>query len=60
MVDVRNAAVATSGRYERGDHVVDPVTGQPARAADSATVVGPDPGLADAAASAVLVAGPAA
>jgi thiamine biosynthesis lipoprotein len=59
VVDVRNAAVATSGRYERGDHVVDPVTGRPARAADSATVVGPDAGLADAAASAVLVAGPA-
>ena len=56
-VDVRDVAVATSGRYERGDHVVDPFTGQPARAADSATVVGPDPGLADAVASAVLVAG---
>ena len=57
-VDVRDAAVATSGRYERGDHVVDPVSGRPARGADSATVVGPDPGLADAVASAVLVAGP--
>jgi FAD:protein FMN transferase len=57
VVDVRDAAVATSGRYERGDHVIDPRTGGPARAADSATVIGPDPGLADAAASAVLVAG---
>jgi FAD:protein FMN transferase len=58
VVDVRDGAIATSGRYERGDHVLDPRTGRPARAADSATVVGPDPGLADAAASAVLVDGP--
>jgi len=58
VVHVRSAAVATSGRYERGDHVVDPVSGRPARGADSATVVGPDPGMADAAASAALVAGP--
>ena len=59
VVEVRDAAVATSGRYERGDHIVDPATGQPALGADSATVVGPDPGLADAVASAVLVDGPA-
>lgn len=57
VVDVHNAAVATSGWYERGDHVIDPRTGQPALGADSATVVGPNPGLADAAASAVLVDG---
>jgi len=27
---VSDAAIATSGRYERGDHVVDPRTGRPA------------------------------
>lgn len=59
VVAVRDAAVATSGRYERGDHVIDPSSGLPAQAADSATVIGPDPGLADAAASAALVDGTA-
>jgi thiamine biosynthesis lipoprotein len=49
--------MATSGRYERGDHVVDPATGAPAVGVDSATVVGPDSGIADAAASAALVDG---
>ena len=32
-------AVATSGRYERGDHIIDPRTGAPATALLSATVV---------------------
>ena len=57
VVILRDQAMATSGRYERGDHVVDPTTGQPATAVDSATVVGPDPGIADALASAALVRG---
>lgn len=39
-------AVATSGTYERGHHVVDPRTGAPARGLVSVTVVGRD--LADA------------
>lgn len=50
-------AVATSGRYERGDHVLDPRTGQPARAVLAATVVGPDLTLADALATGLLAAG---
>lgn len=57
VVDLRNESMATSGRYERGDHVVDPSTGRPAIDVDSATVVGPDPGAADALASAALVRG---
>lgn len=57
VVDLRNESMATSGRYERGDHVVDPTTGRPAVDVDSATVVGPDPGIADALASAALVRG---
>lgn len=57
VVDLRDAAMATSGRYERGDHVVDPRTGQPATTVDSATVVGPDAGAADAFASAAMVSG---
>jgi thiamine biosynthesis lipoprotein len=57
VVTLRNESMATSGRYERGDHVVDPETGSPAVGVDSATVVGPNSGTADAAASAAMVDG---
>jgi thiamine biosynthesis lipoprotein len=53
-------AVATSGTYERGPHVVDPRTGRPAVSVRSATVVGPDVALADAYATAAVAMGPAA
>jgi FAD:protein FMN transferase len=38
-LELTDAAVATSGAYERGDHVLDPVGGGPARGALSVTVV---------------------
>lgn len=57
VVSLVDCAMATSGRYERGEHIVDPSTGRPARGADSATVVGPDAGIADAVASAAMVRG---
>jgi FAD:protein FMN transferase len=57
VVRLRSESMATSGRYERGDHVINPRTGHPAVAVESATVVGPDPGVADALASAALVDG---
>jgi thiamine biosynthesis lipoprotein len=50
-------AVATSGTYERGHHVIDPYHGEPARALCSVTVIGPDLGLADAYATAALAMG---
>jgi thiamine biosynthesis lipoprotein len=50
-------AIATSGTYERGHHLIDPRTGRPAARAASASVTGPDLGLADALATAVAVAG---
>lgn len=50
-------AIATSGTYERGDHLIDPHTGRPAARAASASVTGPDLGLADALATALAVAG---
>jgi FAD:protein FMN transferase len=50
-------AVATSGCYERGQHLVDPFCGRPAARAASASVTGPDLGLADALATALAVAG---
>jgi thiamine biosynthesis lipoprotein len=51
------AAVATSGCYERGPHLIDPRTGQPANRAASATVTGPRLTLADALATGVAVGG---
>jgi thiamine biosynthesis lipoprotein len=51
------AAVATSGTYERGPHVLDPHTGRPAVAVVSATVVGADLALADALATGLVAAG---
>ena len=56
---VRDAHLATSGRYEQGDHIVDPRTGQPVCGVDSATVLAADGGLADAVATALMVDGPA-
>jgi len=50
-------AVATSGVYERGGHLIDPHTGLPTSRAASATVTGTDLGLADALATALAVAG---
>jgi thiamine biosynthesis lipoprotein len=52
-------AIATSGTYERGGHLIDPHTGQPTAGVASASVCGPDLGLADALATAVAVAGEA-
>jgi thiamine biosynthesis lipoprotein len=57
VVTLADGAIATSGTYERGAHIVDPFTTLPAIAARSATVVGPDGGLADALATALIVAG---
>jgi thiamine biosynthesis lipoprotein len=54
---VVDAGIATSGRYERGDHVLDPRTGNPVTGLASVTVVGPDLGLADAYATALMVMG---
>lgn len=51
------SAVATSGTYERGAHLIDPETGRPGARAMSATVTGPRLALADAFATAVAVGG---
>jgi FAD:protein FMN transferase len=50
-------AIATSGTYERGDHLIDPRSGRPASGAASASVTGPDLAMADALATALAVAG---
>jgi FAD:protein FMN transferase len=56
-LEVRDAAVATSGAYERGEHIRDPVGGGPARGALSVTVVARDLARADAAATAAFAMG---
>jgi FAD:protein FMN transferase len=58
VVAIRSTgALATSGTYERGAHIVDPATGRPATDVLSATVAGPDLSLADALATAVVASG---
>ncbi|GAA2475881.1 FAD:protein FMN transferase [Winogradskya humida] len=57
VLSLADAAVATSGTYERGDHVFNPRTGKPARGLRSVTVVGPDLALADAYATTALAMG---
>lgn len=49
--------IATSAIYERGAHIVDPRTGEQVFGLASATVVGPDLGIADAYATALFVMG---
>ena len=52
-----DGVIASSGTYERGAHVIDPRVGVPAVGARAATVIGPDAGVADALATAVIVDG---
>ena len=49
--------VATTALYERGPHIVDPRTGELSFGLASATVVGPDLGIADAYATTMFVMG---
>ena len=51
------AALATSADYERGAHLLNPLTGRPAAGVASATVTGPSLMLADALATGVAVGG---
>ncbi len=50
-------AVATSGLYERGEHIVDPASGRAPAGVLSVTVAGPDLGTADAYATAAFAMG---
>lgn len=52
-----NGCIATSGTYERGPHLFDPHSGAFVSRLASASVTGPDLGLADAFATALAVAG---
>jgi thiamine biosynthesis lipoprotein len=57
VLAARDLAVATSGEYERGAHVIDPHTGRPPTGLLSATIVGPDLAVADAYATATFAMG---
>jgi FAD:protein FMN transferase len=56
-VELTDAAIATSGAYERGPHLIDPRTGAPPPEVLSVTVIGPDLGLADAYSTAAFALG---
>ncbi len=59
-LEIKNGAVATSGLYERGQHIINPKTGQPATELLALTVTGPDIIKADILATAGVAMGPAA
>lgn len=57
VVEANDLAIATSGTYARGNHIIDPHTGFPATGVLSVTIVGPDLGTADAYATAAFARG---
>jgi thiamine biosynthesis lipoprotein len=57
VVEGNDLAIATSGAYARGDHVVDPHTGKPPAGVLSVTIVGPELVTADAYATAAFAMG---
>ena len=59
VVVANDLAVATSGAYERGDHVVDPHSASPPAGVLSVTITGPELATADAYATAAFAMGEA-
>jgi len=57
VIEATDLAVATSGAYARGDHVVDPHTRRPPAGVLSVKVTGPDLATADAYATAAFAMG---
>jgi thiamine biosynthesis lipoprotein len=57
VVQANDLAIATSGAYARGDHVVDPHTHRPPVGVLSVTIVGPELATADAYATAAFAMG---
>ncbi|WP_206440017.1 FAD:protein FMN transferase [Streptomyces scabichelini] len=58
VLDLTDGAVATSARYERGDHIIDGRTGRPSTGLLSVTVVSRSLTVADATATAAFAMGP--
>ncbi len=59
VLELSDVAIATSGEYERGQHVIDPHTGLPPSGLLSVTIVGPELAVADAYATAAFAMGAA-
>jgi thiamine biosynthesis lipoprotein len=59
VIEASDLAVATTGEYRRGRHVLDPRTGRPPSDVLSVTVAGPELGTADAYATAAFAMGAA-
>ena len=57
VFEITNGNIATSGHYEKGAHITDPHTGVIAIGAKSGTVIGPEGGICDALATALMVDG---
>ena len=57
VVEADDLAIATSGGYARGEHVVDPHTGRPPSGLLSVTITGPELATADAYATAAFAMG---
>ncbi|MEA2151099.1 MAG: FAD:protein transferase [Solirubrobacteraceae bacterium] len=57
VLESERLAVATSGEYARGAHILDPHTGAPPAGVLSVTIAGPDLGTADAYATAAFAMG---
>jgi thiamine biosynthesis lipoprotein len=57
VVVANDLAIATSGAYARGDHVVDPHTRRPPAGVLSVTITGPDLATSDAYATAAFAMG---
>ncbi|MFC1571830.1 FAD:protein FMN transferase [Candidatus Margulisiibacteriota bacterium] len=51
-------SLSTSGDYERGQHIIDPRTGEPAELCQSVTVIGTNAAEVDALSTAIFVLGP--
>ena len=58
VVEANELAIATSGAYARGAHILDPHSGRPSEGVLSVTVVGPQLATADAYATAAFAMGP--
>ena len=57
VVELCEGAVATSGAYERGQHIVDPHTGRPSQGVESVSIIGGELAAADAYATAAYAMG---
>lgn len=58
IITLKNGAIATSGTYERGNHIINPLTGKPTQTLVSAAVYGPDIITSDVFATTCIAMGP--